>query len=172
MTFLMIKSLIILLLFLNFTGFAQINSADSLKLLLKSAKEDTSIVLLLAELSESYLYNNPDTSFYFTQQGLALSRKINYIKGEASSLRNLGVIFEMSGDYPTALEQYFQALKKYESLNDMEGMIRIYADIGLFTVNRVIISQIFSIQRKVKTWLNPSEGLTCLVRIFKFGRQL
>jgi tetratricopeptide (TPR) repeat protein len=84
----------------------------------------------MAELAEIYWYSNPDTSFFIAQQGFALARQIRFIKGEADCLRNIGVILDLSGNYPAALEHYLQALKKYESLNDQKGMIKIYADLG------------------------------------------
>ncbi len=124
------KSFIILLLFLYLTGFAQIHQADSLKLLLKTEIADSTRVLFMAELAETYWYSNPDTSFLIAQQGFTLARQIGFVLGEANCLRNIGVVLDLSGDYPAALEHYLQALKKYESLNDLRGMIKIYADIG------------------------------------------
>jgi tetratricopeptide (TPR) repeat protein len=124
------KSLIFPLFFLNLFGYAQINPSDSLKLLLKSKLADTTSVLLMAELAETYWYSNPDTAFAIAQQGFALARQIKFVKGEANCLRNMGVILDLSGNYPSALEHYLQALKKYESLNDKKGMIKIYADLG------------------------------------------
>lgn len=128
--------MIIPLLFFNLAGYAQIYTADSLKLLLKSELADTTSVLLMAELAETYWYSNPDTAFSIAQQGFALARQIKFVKGEANCLRNIGVILDLSGDYPAALEHYLQALKKYESLNDQKGLIKIYADIGAVYVEQ------------------------------------
>jgi tetratricopeptide (TPR) repeat protein len=124
------KTLLIPLLVFNLTVYPQIYPADSLKLLLKSELADTTSVLLMAELAETYWYSNPDTSFSIAQQGFALARQIKFVRGEANCLRNMGVILDLSGNYPAALEHYLQALKKYESLNDQKGMIKIFADIG------------------------------------------
>jgi tetratricopeptide (TPR) repeat protein len=130
MTVPMKKTLIFPLLFVNLTLFAQIHPADSLKLLLKTEMADSSRVLLMAELAETYWYSDPDTSFSIAQQGFALARQIRFVRGEANCLRNIGVILDLSGNYPAALEHYLQALKKFESLNDLKGMIKIYADLG------------------------------------------
>ncbi|HNX78429.1 MAG TPA: tetratricopeptide repeat protein [Prolixibacteraceae bacterium] len=103
---------------------------DSLELVLNPELADTSVVLLMAEVAEKYWYSNPDTSFHLAQKGFALARQIGFIKGEANCLRNMGVILDLSGNYPAALEHYLQALEKYETLNDHNGIIKIYADIG------------------------------------------
>ncbi len=124
------KTLVISLLFFSLTTFSQIHPAASLQASQKPELADTAKVLSLAELAQTYWYSNPDTSFYLAQKGFALARQINFVRGEADCLRNLGVVLDLSGNYPAALEHYLQALEKYESLNDLKGMISIFADIG------------------------------------------
>jgi signal transduction histidine kinase/tetratricopeptide (TPR) repeat protein len=109
---------------------AQTNRIDSLKQLLKTEKRDTSRVLLLAGLSGAYMYSKPDTSLLLAQQALSLAKKTSFAKGEANGLNLIAIVFVNTGNYPKALETYLQALKKYEIIQDKEGIARVTANIG------------------------------------------
>jgi tetratricopeptide (TPR) repeat protein len=122
--------LVILLLKIPTTS-AQTNLADSLKNVLESEVQDTSRVLLLAKLSRTYLYSKPDTAMLLCRQGLSLSRKLNYITGEIVSLNMMGSIFNVTGNYPKALELLLEALKKAEYINDQENISRLMTGIGI-----------------------------------------
>lgn len=90
------KTLVISLLFFSLTTFSQIHPAASLQASQKPELADTAKVLSLAELAQTYWYSNPDTSFYLAQKGFALARQINFVRGEADCLRNLGVVLDLS----------------------------------------------------------------------------
>ena len=77
---------IFLLLLLSPCCKAQTNTIDSLKKLLQIDKQDTGRVMQLVRLSFSYIYSKPDTALLLAQQGLSLSNKIGFAKGEALSL--------------------------------------------------------------------------------------
>jgi tetratricopeptide (TPR) repeat protein len=113
------------------SSYAQNNTADSLKQLLLTEKEDTSRVMLLIQLGRGYIYSKPDTTLFLAQQCLTLSRHINFAKGEAESLNIIGITFWLTGNYPKALEAFLQVLKIRESINDKEGMGKIYTNIGI-----------------------------------------
>jgi tetratricopeptide (TPR) repeat protein len=57
-----------------------------------------------------------------TQRGLQ--------KGIASSLNNIGDIYDYQGNYPKALENYLASLKIYEELGDKKGFARSLNNIG------------------------------------------
>ena len=97
--------------------FAQNKLTDSLKYLLRLAKEDTTRVLTLAELGFQFRNSNSDSSFYFGQKGLALARQIKFQRGEALALSNIGLTMREKGDLPGALELEIQALKIAEENN-------------------------------------------------------
>ena len=65
-----------LLLFLIFNnGFAQSKYTDSLSVELNKAMNDTSRVLILADLSYYHRYQNLDTALAYAQRTLSLSKK-------------------------------------------------------------------------------------------------
>jgi hypothetical protein len=96
------------------TVFAQINfgylQTDSLLRELSKAKHDTGRVLLMANISESYRWSNPDSAMYFGQKALDLARKINFPRGEASALISTSVVNRELGNLAKALDLATQAL--------------------------------------------------------------
>ncbi len=109
---------------------AQINKTDSLKQILQTGKKDTSRVNTLFRLARNYLYSKPDTTLLLNMEGLSLSRQINFQKGEVSCLEGIADANDNLGNYPAALENYFAALKIYETLKDANGIRRCTGAIG------------------------------------------
>ncbi|HEY5125390.1 MAG TPA: tetratricopeptide repeat protein [Ignavibacteria bacterium] len=121
---------IIFLIVLAHTAYAQNSTIDSLKQLLFVEKSDTGKILILAELASAYWYSKPDSAMMLSKEGLTLSRELKYEKGEALCLKNISIIFRLTGNYPKAFEIVLQALKKYEILNDKEGIANCYRGIA------------------------------------------
>jgi tetratricopeptide (TPR) repeat protein len=121
----------IILVVLVFAASSQNNSSDSLKHLLRTEIADTSRVMALSELAIAYYYSKPDTSFLLAQQGYAIARQIEFKKGEASCLANMGTVFLITGNHPKALGVSLQAMQLFESLNDKPGMIWVNLIIGI-----------------------------------------
>ena len=119
-----------LLLLIPFFSNAQTNRIDSLQQLLKKETKDTSRVLLLNQLGTAYMYSKPDTALLLSQQALPLSKKAGFTKGEAASLLLMGNVFINTGNYPKALEALLQALKKYEAIQDKEGIQMVTSNLG------------------------------------------
>jgi len=125
---------IILFLFLCFslTGLkAQTTNINSLKLVLQKEKQDTTRVLLLSELSFSYVASKPDSAMNLAMEALQLSRRIGFVKGEAVSLNRIGNAYGVFGNYPKRLEVLLKALKINEKINNRDGLSRNYINIGL-----------------------------------------
>ena len=85
------KILLHFLLLLNFSGFqnpkgfAQTPKIDSLKNVLKTAKEDTVKINCLNALAWEVKSNDPDKAIQYSKGALTLSEKINFKKGIADS---------------------------------------------------------------------------------------
>jgi len=123
------KSIIFILLSLLtghvvFSQDVHIQQADSLRQELTNAKQDTSRAIILAELAEAYRAAKPDSTLYFADQALQLSRGINFPFGEMRSYFVLCHYFQFNGiDLPKALETGMKAVyitEKYH-FRDYEG---------------------------------------------------
>ncbi|HEY2580833.1 MAG TPA: tetratricopeptide repeat protein, partial [Mucilaginibacter sp.] len=122
-------TLILITLILN--GYAQKNVTDSLKKLLNNAMPDTTRVVLLKNLGNGYSHSKPDTAMIYYQKGLELSRRIYFMNGQGMCLNNLGNMFWQKGNYPKALNLYFESLKIAERTNDRLSMSKAWSNIGV-----------------------------------------
>jgi signal transduction histidine kinase len=98
-------------------GFAQSKYTDSLNVELARAKDDTSRVLILADLGYYHRYQNLDTAMAYGQQALSLAQTIKFLRGESIAYQIIGVIYRLRGDLSKALELEFKALKIAEENN-------------------------------------------------------
>ena len=114
--------------FLHLTSHAQTNLKDSLKILLQKEKQDTSRVMLLAELSYAYVSDRPDTAMLLALEALSLSQRIRFVKGEAISLHRIGNAYV--GNSPKRMEFMLQSLKLNEKINNLEGTAGNLNNIG------------------------------------------
>src|ERR1700722_14317439 len=92
-------------------GHAQNKFSDSLMRRLAIVKEDTSRVLVMADLCYFYRYTNIDSSIFYGQGALTLAQQIKFMRGEADALNKLGLALREKGDLPKSLELEFKALK-------------------------------------------------------------
>jgi len=125
---------IVLFLLVGFTltdSNAQTNRKDSLRMALQKETSDTNRVLLLADLCFEHIGSKPDTVMMLALEGLSLSRRIGYLKGEAVSLNRIGNAWGALGNYPKELESYLASLKINEKINNLDGMERNLANIGV-----------------------------------------
>ena len=126
--------LVLLILFTfsyNTNSFGQNKIIDSLKLLLKTAKDDTIKVNALDYLAFELYPTNPDSTIIVGLQAAKLAKKLNYIKGQSNAYGTVGVGYWMKGDYPKALDNYFTALKIDEKSRNKEGIATRLGNIGL-----------------------------------------
>jgi len=119
-----------LLLFTFFTAAAQRKQIDSLKKLLAAAPEDTTKALLYGKLGNLYLDSKPDSAMLLYRQEEQLSRKLNFLRGEASAINNEGNVFDVTGNYPKALSFYLAALKIDEKRNKPRAIAAVLGNIG------------------------------------------
>jgi two-component system NtrC family sensor kinase len=122
-------------LFLSFfwttCAYAQQSDNDSLIMLLSKAKEDTTRVNLLSQLSWNYSFTDPDSTYLFAQEGHKLAQSIGYTKGEMHCKVDLSVFWWSLGDYATATKLLLQVLSFAHSQNDIPYQVEIY---GLLSV--------------------------------------
>src|SRR5688572_17341669 len=101
-------------LFIAYMAFSQdvhFQDADSLRHELAIAKQDTSRAIILADLAEAYRAAKPDSTLYFADQALQLSRSINFPFGEMRAYLVLCHYFQFNGiDLPKALETGLKGL--------------------------------------------------------------
>jgi signal transduction histidine kinase len=119
------------------SSFSQPWFTDSLRRQLSLAGSDTSRVLILADLCFYYRNTNVDSSLYYGQEALELSRKTKFVRGEAETLVRLGLSYREKGNLPKSLELLFRAMNisqehgYYKTLaNAYRRIAHVYRDLG------------------------------------------
>ena len=124
----------ILLLFFCGTTFSQVGGTDQLRDSLKHeliiAKNDTSRVLIMAELANAYTGFNFDTVNLYGNKALELAQRIHFLRGEASALNALGFGIQIQGDYPKSFEYLYRSLRISEEKNYVFETAVCYSFIG------------------------------------------
>jgi two-component system, NtrC family, sensor kinase len=124
----------ILTLFFCDTVFSQVSGTDQLRDSLRHeltiAKNDTSRVLVMAELANAYSGFNSDTIDFYGNGALELARRIHFFRGEASALNALGSGFQLQGDYPKSFEYLYRGLQIAEEKKYVYETASCYSFIG------------------------------------------
>jgi tetratricopeptide (TPR) repeat protein len=113
-------------------SFAQTKEIDSLKLVLRTAKDDTNKVKALNALCEKLWHVcNYDTSLVCAASAKALAEKLGYKNGMANAFKYAGFNYHDKGDYPEALKNHFASLKIREEMGDKNEIADCYNNIGI-----------------------------------------
>ncbi|MBX3164987.1 MAG: sensor histidine kinase [Bacteroidetes bacterium] len=114
------------------TLFSQSNPIDSLRQVLKTAKEDTNKINALWQLGrELYMKGDFDTAIVLEERADELAQKLSYTKGIASANKIAGNIHGVQGNYPQALAHYYAAVTAYKKMGNQKGVASTYNNIGL-----------------------------------------
>ncbi|MBN8694653.1 MAG: tetratricopeptide repeat protein [Bacteroidetes bacterium] len=130
------KHLILLLFYFLFGSsalFAQSRTVDSLKKALNVSKNDTAKVNLLNALSyEVYVSTEKSTDEIksYIDSAIALSEKLNYLKGNLRARFNAGNIFSNTGKNDIAKKYLNDALPLCEKLKSDDDFFRILNTLG------------------------------------------
>lgn len=107
---------ILLLISVSVFGENRQKEIDSLRIILKTSKQDTARVNLLNAISENFISQDQyDSAIFFASQSQNLAQRLRFKSGESAALRRIGVSYSEQGELPKALEYFFQALKIKES---------------------------------------------------------
>jgi tetratricopeptide (TPR) repeat protein len=126
-----IVSLAYVMLLITFAqGQSILQKRDSLKTLLHQKQPDTLRSLRLLELSFTFIESAPDTMLLLSSEALSLSRKVNFLRGEAMSLNRQGIAFYQMGNKTKAMELTLKGMQISERINDLDGMRKAYVSLG------------------------------------------
>jgi tetratricopeptide (TPR) repeat protein len=109
---------------------AQSRKIDSLRVVLKTAKDDTNKVNTLNALSFAIFSGKPDTAILLAKQASALAAKLKFTRGDANGYGKAGLGFWAKGKYDSALAYESKALKMFEDIGDKRGQAINLANLG------------------------------------------
>ena len=154
--------LIVISLTTSFNVFAQADSLkiDSLGKALLTEKADTNRVNTLNELANTL--SQEDSILRFALEGLSLSKKLNYLKGEAESSLILGRMHLIEGNMPSAFQYVQKAIELFKKTGDdtkvLDGL-NLYAALMTHQNNFREQLNIYFEARKIGLKLHDSDRL-------------
>ena len=110
--------------------FAQNQKIDSLKRIVETGVKDTSMVVTLNELSKVLNTEDLKQSLEYARKANELATQLNYKKGVAYSLKNIGLVQYYQSDYLNVLDSWTQSLKEFESIHDTIGIANLVNNLG------------------------------------------
>jgi signal transduction histidine kinase/tetratricopeptide (TPR) repeat protein len=103
---------------------------DSLLNEVQKTNVDTLKVKLYAKIAYWYLTVDMNKSLLYTDTASAISRKVNWKQGIASSDINYGNVYNFKGDYSKAIGYYKKANEIYKELKFKKGMASTVYSLG------------------------------------------
>ncbi|MCP5064704.1 MAG: sensor histidine kinase [Ignavibacteriae bacterium] len=116
---------------------------DSLIEKIKYEQTDTSKIKLLNSLAWNFAPEDFGKSMLFADSALALSQKINWEKGKAQALNNMGEALRYNGEVKESLEKHHKALTIYGDLKSHKMYAQTLSNIGIAYFNISDFSQSF-----------------------------
>lgn len=117
------------LLILLFPVIAFIQNPNSSSLL-TSGEKDQKKVDQLNELFKNSLNQDPFQALEYTKAALEIADSLNYDRGIAYALNNLGVIQNRIGNLDKALDYFFQSRRLHQAIANQDGLAAALNNIG------------------------------------------
>jgi signal transduction histidine kinase len=101
--------------FISASAVAQQAYIDSFKRKASITNNDTIQLILLRNVARSYSELNPDSSFFYAEKALKVSRKLNLKLDEGSALREMGYALLNRANYPRSLQTLLACMEILEN---------------------------------------------------------
>ncbi|MCB0546751.1 MAG: tetratricopeptide repeat protein [Phaeodactylibacter sp.] len=126
----------ILLLFPFAPGQAQLNEIDSLKAVLQTSGKDTTRVNTLVALGSRIFRSQPEEALAYSNEAIELSISLDFPKGQAYALKNIGLAYFVKGNYDKVLDYWERSLAIFQSIDDQLGVGNLLNNIGAVYFNQ------------------------------------
>jgi adenylate cyclase len=97
---------------------------------------DTVTVNKLIDSSKSLIGSDSARSIDLAMQAKEMAAEIDYSKGEALALKNIGMVYYMKGMYGETIDYWNQSLQVFEALQDDIGISNMLNNIGAVYLNQ------------------------------------
>ncbi|MDR8393299.1 tetratricopeptide repeat protein [Aliifodinibius sp. S!AR15-10] len=91
---------------------------------------DTALVQALIDSSFEYSYSDPDLAITYAERALTLSREINYRKGIAGALDELGYAYNTKGNFAKAIDHFEKGIEVSRAVGDSLELVSILNNLG------------------------------------------
>ena len=150
-------ALTFLWLLFHFVSIAQNKLTEELKRQLAATREDTTRVMLMAELGLQFRNTNPDSSIFYGQKALALTKQISFLRGEAMALNTIALAMREKGELPRALEIAMKAYNialanhyVYETALSVRRIGLVYMDLKEYRTSLNYLQKAFQLSESIQ----------------------
>ena len=109
---------------------AQSPEIENIQHSLPAIRDSSAYVDALNRLAMLLYEKNIDSTFYYTKKARDISDRLQYARGVADALNNLGVIYDIKGNVQLALRYYDEAHNNYEVLHDSSNIVQTLMNIA------------------------------------------
>lgn len=102
---------------------AQMQLLDSLKQSARDTRNDTLRLIWFRNIARTNAEINPDSSYKYSEQALALARQLHLKLDEGGAIREMGYAFLNQGNYPRALQAHLSSLAILEEPKSEEKVL-------------------------------------------------
>ena len=118
--------------FFVFTGKSQTDTKkDSLLLVIKQAKNDTSKINTMIAASKYLMYKEPTEALKIITTALQKSTEIKWDKGKEQAFYTKGIYYYSQSEFTKTIECWLEALKYKEARKDNDGIRSMIGNLGL-----------------------------------------
>ncbi len=110
---------------------AQVKEIQSIQQQLPAIEDSCQLVDALNRLSVLYHTKSVDTCFIYAQQAMAVAGRLNYKKGQAYALDNLGLVSLLKQNTYLSSKYFNNALSICRNINDSAGECLLLMHVGL-----------------------------------------
>lgn len=96
----------------------------------KLSLQDSVQVNNLLDQSKQYINTDPNKAITLANKAMNLAQEIQFAKGEALALKNLGLVYYYQGNFLQTLDYWNQSLKILQNINDDLGQANLQGNIG------------------------------------------
>jgi len=119
------------LFFLKVFCYAQSTELTGIRASLPHITDSSRYVDALNRMAMLLYEKNIDSTFFYTKQAREIAERLQYDKGEADALNNLGVTFDIKGNLQLALRYYDEAYAAYTKLHDQPNRVQTLMNIAM-----------------------------------------
>lgn len=124
------RILLVLMVTIPLRGITQTEETDSLISLLNKSADDSVKVNLLRNIGVTYANQDPRKAIEYWKQGVALSYKLNYIKGLARNYINIGTGYSYLSKIDSTIIYADSGIKYSKMIGDPDRLALVYLNKG------------------------------------------
>lgn len=110
---------------------AQSQELRQIQASLPQIRDSTLYVNGLNRMAMLLYEKNMDSTFFYTKQAREIAGRIGYDKGNTDALNNLGVFFDIKGNFQLALRYYDEGYSGYQKLKDSANCVQALMNIAM-----------------------------------------